>query len=96
MRFHFIPTRGSVRRSILLCSSGVELVSAWPFDPGPCRACSHHLPRKHQDKYNVYFLTEFLGGGDLFYAIRAIGVGDSCPLLLHQPELLHIKGNNGK
>ena len=42
------------------------------------------LTSKHQDKYNVYFLTEFLGGGDPFYAIRAIGVGDSCPLQLHQ------------
>jgi len=26
-----------------------------------------------QDSKNVYFLTEFLGGGDLFYAIREIG-----------------------
>lgn len=30
-----------------------------------------------QDKYHVYFLTEFLGGGDLFYAIRLIGVWDA-------------------
>ena len=26
-----------------------------------------------QDAKNVYFLTEFLGGGDLFTAIREIG-----------------------
>ena len=35
------------------------------------------MPRLVQDKYHVYFLTEFLGGGDLFYAIRLIGVGSA-------------------
>ena len=33
-----------------------------------------------KDKYHVYFLTEFLGGGDLFYAIRLIGVW-GCPVV---------------
>jgi hypothetical protein len=28
---------------------------------------------KKKDGKNVYFLTEFLGGGDLFTAIREIG-----------------------
>ncbi|OLP82460.1 Sulfate adenylyltransferase [Symbiodinium microadriaticum] len=35
--------------------------------------CIVQFIKTFQDKYNVYFLTEFLGGGDLFYAIRAIG-----------------------
>ncbi|CAK9044590.1 unnamed protein product [Durusdinium trenchii] len=35
--------------------------------------CIVQFIKTFQDKYNVYFLTEFLGGGDLFYAIRLIG-----------------------
>jgi len=35
--------------------------------------CIVQFIKTFQDKHNVYFLTEFLGGGDLFYAIRAIG-----------------------
>merc|ERR1719487_1649130 len=36
--------------------------------------CIMQFIKTFQDKNNVYFLTEFLGGGDLFYAIRDIGV----------------------
>merc|ERR1719487_385730 len=35
--------------------------------------CIMQFIKTFQDKDNVYFLTEFLGGGDLFYAIREIG-----------------------
>jgi cGMP-dependent protein kinase len=35
--------------------------------------CIMQFIKSFQDKDNVYFLTEFLGGGDLFYAIREIG-----------------------
>lgn len=30
--------------------------------------------KSFKDRSNVYFLTEFLGGGDLFFAIRALGL----------------------
>jgi len=36
--------------------------------------CIVQFIKTFQDKHNVYFLTEFLGGGDLFVAIRRIGV----------------------
>jgi len=35
--------------------------------------CIMQFIKTFQDSKNVYFLTEFLGGGDLFYAIREIG-----------------------
>lgn len=35
--------------------------------------CIMHFIKTFQDSRNVYFLTEFLGGGDLFLAIREIG-----------------------
>merc|ERR1719169_134078 len=35
--------------------------------------CIMQFIKTFQDSQNVYFLTEFLGGGDLFYAIREIG-----------------------
>lgn len=35
--------------------------------------CVMQFIKTFQDVKNVYFLTEFLGGGDLFYAIREIG-----------------------
>jgi len=35
--------------------------------------CIVQFIKTFQDKQNIYFLTEFLGGGDLFYAIREIG-----------------------
>mmetsp|Transcript_40373 Transcript_40373/g.72498 ORF Transcript_40373/g.72498 Transcript_40373/m.72498 type:complete len:947 (-) Transcript_40373:74-2914(-) len=35
--------------------------------------CIMHFIRTFQDMRNVYFLTEFLGGGDLFTVIREIG-----------------------
>lgn len=35
--------------------------------------CVMQFIKTFQDSKNVYFLTEFLGGGDLFYAIREIG-----------------------
>lgn len=35
--------------------------------------CIVQFIKTFQDKHHVYFLTEFLGGGDLFYAIRLIG-----------------------
>merc|ERR1712050_31809 len=35
--------------------------------------CIMQFIRTFQDSKHVYFLTEFLGGGDLFYAIREIG-----------------------
>jgi cGMP-dependent protein kinase len=35
--------------------------------------CIMQFIKTFQDAKNVYFLTEFLGGGDLFYAIREIG-----------------------
>jgi len=35
--------------------------------------CIMQFIKTFQDKEHVYFLTEFLGGGDLFYAIREIG-----------------------
>lgn len=35
--------------------------------------CIMHFITTFQDAKNVYFLTEFLGGGDLFTAIREIG-----------------------
>lgn len=35
--------------------------------------CLMQFIKTFQDSKNVYFLTEFLGGGDLFYAIREIG-----------------------
>lgn len=35
--------------------------------------CLVQFIKTFQDKHNVYFLTEFLGGGDLFVAIRQIG-----------------------
>jgi len=35
--------------------------------------CIMQFIKTFQDKDNVYFLTEFLGGGDLFFAIREIG-----------------------
>eukprot|EP00929_Paragymnodinium_shiwhaense_P047486 TRINITY_DN24087_c0_g1_i1.p1 TRINITY_DN24087_c0_g1~~TRINITY_DN24087_c0_g1_i1.p1 ORF type:complete len:983 (+),score=300.11 TRINITY_DN24087_c0_g1_i1:102-3050(+) len=42
-----------------------------------CAQCYHpcimQFIKTFQDSKNVYFLTEFLGGGDLFYAIREIG-----------------------
>ena len=33
----------------------------------------NNVGQKKKDGKNVYFLTEFLGGGDLFTAIREIG-----------------------
>jgi len=36
--------------------------------------CIVQFIKTFQDEKHVYFLTEFLGGGDLFYAIREIGV----------------------
>lgn len=36
--------------------------------------CIMQFIKTFQDKDHVYFLTEFLGGGDLFYAIREIGI----------------------
>lgn len=36
--------------------------------------CIVQFIKTFQDRENVYFLTEFLGGGDLFFAIREIGV----------------------
>jgi len=36
--------------------------------------CIVQFIKSFQDKANVYFLTEFLGGGDLFFAIREIGM----------------------
>lgn len=36
--------------------------------------CIVQFIKTFQDREFVYFLTEFLGGGDLFYAIREIGV----------------------
>lgn len=35
--------------------------------------CIVQFIKTFQDAQNVYFLTEFLGGGDLFFAIREIG-----------------------
>merc|ERR1719486_619538 len=35
--------------------------------------CLMQFIKTFQDSKNVYFLTEFLGGGDLFFAIREIG-----------------------
>eukprot|EP00406_Dinophysis_acuminata_P053293 CAMPEP_0179302270 /NCGR_PEP_ID=MMETSP0797-20121207/47977_1 /TAXON_ID=47934 /ORGANISM="Dinophysis acuminata, Strain DAEP01" /LENGTH=920 /DNA_ID=CAMNT_0021011793 /DNA_START=79 /DNA_END=2841 /DNA_ORIENTATION=+ len=35
--------------------------------------CIMQFIKTFQDSKNVYFLTEFLGGGDLFFAIREIG-----------------------
>merc|ERR1719262_1046576 len=35
--------------------------------------CIMQFIKTFQDAKNVYFLTEFLGGGDLFFAIREIG-----------------------
>jgi cGMP-dependent protein kinase len=35
--------------------------------------CIMQFIKTFQDKDHVYFLTEFLGGGDLFFAIREIG-----------------------
>lgn len=35
--------------------------------------CIMQFIRTFQDEHYVYFLTEFLGGGDLFWAIREIG-----------------------
>merc|ERR1719440_2468409 len=35
--------------------------------------CIMQFIKTFQDTKYVYFLTEFLGGGDLFYAIREIG-----------------------
>jgi cGMP-dependent protein kinase len=35
--------------------------------------CIMQFIKTFQDSRNVYFLTEFLGGGDLFFAIREIG-----------------------
>lgn len=35
--------------------------------------CIVQFIKTFQDKENIYFLTEFLGGGDLFYALREIG-----------------------
>merc|ERR1719463_94317 len=35
--------------------------------------CLMQFIKTFQDTKNVYFLTEFLGGGDLFFSIREIG-----------------------
>lgn len=35
--------------------------------------CIVQFIKTFQDKQNIYFLTEFLGGGDLFFALREIG-----------------------
>jgi cGMP-dependent protein kinase len=35
--------------------------------------CIMQFIKTFQDSRNIYFLTEFLGGGDMFYAIREIG-----------------------
>mmetsp|Transcript_144259 Transcript_144259/g.366192 ORF Transcript_144259/g.366192 Transcript_144259/m.366192 type:complete len:970 (+) Transcript_144259:85-2994(+) len=60
--------------------------------------CIVQFIRTFQDAENVYFLTEFLGGGELFYAIREIGrlsrsqaqfYGGSLVLAL---EYLHARG----
>eukprot|EP00421_Protoceratium_reticulatum_P018552 CAMPEP_0168393496 /NCGR_PEP_ID=MMETSP0228-20121227/19048_1 /TAXON_ID=133427 /ORGANISM="Protoceratium reticulatum, Strain CCCM 535 (=CCMP 1889)" /LENGTH=932 /DNA_ID=CAMNT_0008406879 /DNA_START=71 /DNA_END=2869 /DNA_ORIENTATION=- len=60
--------------------------------------CIMQFIKTFQDSKNVYFLTEFLGGGDLFYAIREIGnltkdqtqlYGGSIALAL---EYLHARG----
>merc|ERR1719230_2512118 len=44
-------------------------VNAQCFHP-----CIVQFIKTFQDVHNVYFLTEFLGGGDLFLAIRQIGM----------------------
>lgn len=36
--------------------------------------CIVQFIKSFKDRSNVYFLTEFLGGGDLFFAIRALGL----------------------
>jgi len=60
--------------------------------------CIMQFIKTFQDSKNVYFLTEFLGGGELFYAIREIGrltkpqaqfYGGSMVLAL---EYLHARG----
>lgn len=60
--------------------------------------CIMQFIKTFQDSKTVYFLTEFLGGGDLFYAIREIGnlgkeqaqfYGGSIALAL---EYLHARG----
>lgn len=35
--------------------------------------CIVQFIKTFQDKQSIYFLTEFLGGGDMFYALREIG-----------------------
>lgn len=63
--------------------------------------CVMQFIKTFQDVTNVYFLTEFLGGGDLFHAIREIGnltklqsqfYGGSIVLALeylHQRSIMH-------
>jgi len=56
--------RGNQQKSIVLERD----VNKSCFHP-----CIMQFIKTFQDKDHVYFLTEFLGGGDLFYAIREIG-----------------------
>lgn len=45
----------------------------WEINSQCCHPCIMHFICGFQDPENVYFLTEFLGGGDLFTVIRKIG-----------------------
>eukprot|EP00930_Biecheleria_cincta_P008380 TRINITY_DN10980_c0_g1_i1.p1 TRINITY_DN10980_c0_g1~~TRINITY_DN10980_c0_g1_i1.p1 ORF type:complete len:911 (+),score=180.05 TRINITY_DN10980_c0_g1_i1:150-2882(+) len=45
----------------------------WEINSQCNHPCIMHFICAFQDAKNVYFLTEFLGGGDLFTAIRKIG-----------------------
>ncbi|CAJ1381850.1 unnamed protein product [Effrenium voratum] len=70
--------KGRQERAIVMereanVASGVA--SGAPVNAQCYHPCIVQFIKTFQDKHNVYFLTEFLGGGDLFYAIRAIGAG---------------------
>lgn len=60
--------------------------------------CIMQFIKTFQDATNVYFLTEFLGGGDLFWAIREIGQLTKCQSQFYSAsvtlalEYLHARG----
>ena len=46
--------------------------------------------RSYKDDHNIYFLTEFINGMELFDAIRVIGMLDANQCMLYGAQLLHI------
>ena len=46
--------------------------------------------RSYKDEHNIYFLTEFINGMELFDAIRVIGMLSAQQCMLYGAQLLHI------